>query len=100
MNNEKMISELYHGNIAPATKSVVNGSEYQKCQYAFCDAIDELEKLLNENEKQLLEKLTDAWNRLNSIGGEECFTEGFKLGARIALEIFEKDDGQLKPITD
>lgn len=75
----KLISELYHGNLDPSTKSVVQGSEYQKYQHAFCDTIEELEKLLNENEKQLLEKLSDAWNHLNSIGGEESFTEGFKL---------------------
>ena len=95
----KIIEELYHGNIAPAAKSVVSGSEYQKYQYEICDTIDELEKLLSENEKELLEKITKAWNRLNSIGGEESFTEGFKLGAKMAIEIFEKDDGQLKPIT-
>ena len=95
----KMISELYHGNIAPSTKSIVSGSDYQKYQHEFCDTIEELEKLLNENEKQLLEKLTDAWNQLNYIGGEESFTEGFKLGSRITLELFEKNDGQFKPIT-
>ncbi|MFI3228441.1 MAG: hypothetical protein R3Y09_13705, partial [Clostridia bacterium] len=63
------------------------------------DTVDQLEKLLNTEEKALLEDIMNAWGDLDSIGNEEMFTEGFKLGARLMLEIFEKNDEQLKSIT-
>ncbi|WP_317854507.1 DUF6809 family protein [Chakrabartyella piscis] len=96
--NEKIISELYHGNIQPSTKQVVVGSAYQKNQHILSDAADKLEQALNTEEKVLLENVMTAWCNLDSIGNEERFTEGFKLGARIMLEIFEKTDEQLKSI--
>ncbi len=98
MHNEKLIRELYHGNIQPNAKMIVNGSEYQKAQFMFSETIDKLEKSLNEQEKVLLEQLTDSFNTLNCIGSEENFVDGFKTGARIMLEIFEKDDEQFRPI--
>ena len=99
MNDEKMLSELYHGNINPSAKSVVRGSEYQKSQHKLGDLLEELEKLLNTEEKDVLENIMTAWSELDCISSEERFIEGFKLGARISLEIFEKDDGQFRPIT-
>ena len=77
----------------------MHGSEYQKSQHKLGDLLEELEKLLNTEEKELLKNIMTAWSNLDCIGNEERFTEGFKLGARIALEIFEKDDGQFRPIT-
>lgn len=97
--SEKAISELYHGNIEPSVKQVVVGSQYHKYQIKLSSAIEELEKTLNTEEKVLLEEVMTAWGDLDCIGSQERFTEGFKIGAKIILEIFEKDDGQLKPIT-
>ena len=101
-NNQEIsiLEELYHGNINPSAKTVVSGSEYQKSQHKLGDLLEELEKLLNTEEKELLENIMTAWSELDCISSEERFTEGFKLGARISLEIFEKDDRQFKPITD
>ena len=39
-----------------------------------------------------------TWSNISEVNGEECFTYGFRMGARMILEIFEKDDEQLKPI--
>lgn len=97
--NEKIISDLYHGNIQPSTKQVVVGSDYHKNQQALGDAADKLEQALNAEEKILLENVMTAWSNLDCIGNEERFAEGFKMGARLMLEIFEKSDEQLKSIT-
>ncbi len=95
---EKIIQALYHGNLDPSTKAVTHGSEYEKHQQNIRDAVTALEKNLAPTEREALESVMSSWMRLDSIGGEERFVEGFKLGARLMLEIFENNDGQLKPL--
>ncbi len=95
MQKEKTIRQLYYGSIQPFNKRIEDGSAYQQAQHHFCDVIDALYKTLTEEEKALLEQLTDDWNKINSIGREDSFVDGFQLGGRIALELYGKDDEQL-----
>jgi len=37
--------------------------------------------------------------KLNTISGEERFTDGFRMGAKMILEIFEKGGERFKLIT-
>lgn len=99
MQKEKILGELYHGNVNPVEKSVVQGSAYQKAMRRLSDLEEELAVQLGEEQKKLLQAFITSQGELNYISGEERFTEGFRLGARIMLEIFDKDDGQFKPIT-
>lgn len=95
MQKEKTIRQLYYGNIQPFNKRIEDGSAYQQAQCRFSDVIDALHKTLDAEEKVLLEQLTDDWNAINSIGREDSFVDGFQLGGKIALELYEKDDEQL-----
>ena len=54
---------------------------------------------LNEQQQKLLQDLITAQGNLLYISGEERFTDGFRMGAKMILEIFEKDGEQFKPIT-
>lgn len=42
MQKEKILSELYHGNVNPVEKSVVQGSAYQKAMRRLSDLEEEL----------------------------------------------------------
>ena len=99
MQKEKILSELYHGNIRPAEKEIVPNSEYRKAQLALFDLVEELDKRLNDEEKKMLDDIMSAWGNLNALNSEEYFTDGFRTGAKIILEIFDSDDEQLKPIS-
>ncbi len=98
MQKEKTIRQLYYGNIQPSTKSIVAGSAFQKAQFRFSDLVEELLNALNDKEKVLLEELIDTWNEINCISSEEFFVDGFKLGTRLTLDVFEPDGGQVEPI--
>lgn len=98
MQKEKILSELYHGNINPVAKSVVQGSAYQKAMYQISSLEEKLMAQLDAEQRKLLQDFVSAQGELNYISGEERFTDGFRMRARMMLEIFEKDDGQLKPI--
>ncbi|WP_312061113.1 DUF6809 family protein [Anaerotignum sp.] len=99
MQKEKILSELYHGNLNPVAKSVVQGSEYQKCQHEVAALEEELLCMLEEQTKKKFQAFVTAQGKLNAISGEERFTDGFRMGAKMILEIFENDGEQFKPIT-
>ena len=99
MQKEKILSELYHGNLNPVAKPVVQGSEYQKCQHEVADLEEELLGILDEQCKEKFQAYITAQGKLNTISGEERFTDGLRMGAKMILEIFEKDGEQFKPIT-
>lgn len=99
MQKEKILSELYHGNINPVVKSVVQGSAYQKVMHQLSDVEEKLVAQLDEEQQKLLQDFITAQGNLLYISGEERFTDGFRMGARVILEIFEKDGEQFKPIT-
>lgn len=98
MQKEKILSELYHGNLNPVAKSVVQGSKYQKYQHEVADLEEELLGIFDEQCKEKFQAYITAQDNLNHISGEERFTDGFRMGAKIILEIFEKDGEQFKPI--
>ena len=98
MQKEKILSELYKGNIRPAEKEIVPNSEYRKAQLAIFDLAEELDSRLGEEEKKMLDGIMTAWGNLNAMTSEEFYTDGFRTGAKIILAILEKDEEQLKPI--
>ena len=82
-----ILEELYYGNIVPN----------EKCA-KFDDEVKELLKLLNRNEEKLTAALTEAQketfekykdcNReISEISEREIFLNGFRLGARIIIDV-------------
>ena len=99
MQKEKILSELYHGNLNPVAKLVVQNSEYQKAMQKISDLEEKLMKQLDDEQQKLLQDYISEQMKLITISGEERFTDGFRMGAKMILEIFEKDGEQFKPIT-
>jgi len=54
--------------------------------------------MLAEQGKERFHVYLTVQNSLFYSIGEERFIDGFWMGAKFILEIFEKDDEQLKPI--
>ena len=99
MQKEKILRELYRGRLMLAEKSIVPGSEFQKQQYRLVELEKEIEAMLDEKEKERLHEYLTVQNNLLYSVGEERFIEGFRMGAKLILEIFEKDGEQTKPIS-
>ena len=99
MQKEKILSRLYHGNLNPVAKGVVPGSEFQKWQREVSDLEEKLIAQLDEQQQRLLQDFITAQGNLLYISGEERFTDGFRMGAKMILEIFENYGAQFKPLT-
>lgn len=94
----KILEELYYGNINPYDRGIRRGGE-----------VDNLLKLVTRNEEKLNEGLTEAQkgtfenfkaceSEMQTITELEAFMSGFKLGARIIIEVMntaEEDEEQM-----
>jgi hypothetical protein len=92
MQKKKILSELYNGNIVPQSRPIPKDSKYREIQMKLSDLEDAINQKLTTEDKKLFDELLSACSDLSTANGEECFTTGFRLGARMVLEIFEKDD--------
>ena len=81
---------MFYGNICPCDKEIINGSELEKLQYKLADLSDELVEELTVKQIELFEDIMSCWGDINTLTGEEYFTDGFKIGAKIIMEINEK----------
>ena len=94
----RMLEELYFGNIDPNAQSFDKNSNFGKAMQVVSDTEDELLKLLDDREKQLFRDFVAAQSEINGITAVEKFIKGFKLGARIGLEITNEDYSCLQDI--
>ena len=94
----RILEELYFGNINPNTQTYDRQSNFGKAMQVMSDTEDELLKLLEGKENQLFRDFVKAQSEINGITGVEKFIKGFKLGARIGLEIVSEDDSCLRDL--
>lgn len=88
----RILEELWYGNIAPSERSVDKGSPMWELGRLIVRNEEELAPLLSEKAKEVLEKLMDNQTELHSIRECEVFVRGFRLGARIMLEVLDGSD--------
>lgn len=100
MKKEKLLSELYNGNLCPIVKEVVQGSEYQKCMNELAEIEEKFSSQLDAEEKEKLQDFITTQGKLSYINAEERFTQGFRMGAKLILEIMDEDDGELNSLKD
>lgn len=91
---QSMIEELYHGHIKPEIKMLIQMPKYLEAMQIAADKEDLLEKLLPEREKGMLLDLLDAQTEILNITAQEYFIEGFRIGARLGIEIMSKQDAR------
>lgn len=90
----KILEELWHGEIRPAEIIKPLTPQYKE----LLDAADESEKkllsLLSDEGKALYRKLTESRRELSCTDECEIFTTGFRLGAKLMLEIMNNKNGE------
>ena len=75
---------------------MVQGSEYQKCMHELAEIEEEFSSQLDAKEKEKLIDFVTAQGKLSCINAEGRFTQGFRMGAKLILEIMNEDDGELE----
>ena len=95
-----VLHDLWRGNISPIERYIRPGSEYKK----YSDkAVNEFEKLLShltEEDKQIFDNYNELGMKILSLSEEESFINGFRLGAKIILDVLGEHKGQFGTIGD
>ncbi len=82
------ISDLYYGKISPWERSYPPDSEHQRLLSEYIKLLDKLEKALPEKEKALFDEFGLAYSKMTLEQERMMFTDGFRLGIRLAVECF------------
>ena len=94
MNHKNILEDLYFGEINPNV-NCANSSCKQKCIQIVSENEKALFELLEGKEKELFFDLINAQDEIIGNSAVENFTYGFKLGARMVLEIFNGNEQSL-----
>jgi len=87
-----ILKELSLGNINPHERSIKRDTDYDRAVKALSQSEKKLLDALGEDEKALYEAFTVAQMEFNALENAEKFVLGFRLGARIFVEIMTGDD--------
>ncbi len=89
-----VLKDLYWGNISPTERSIRPGSDYKKASAQICEQINRLLEILTPEEKAQLEAIDSLRNNMATLAEEDMFIYGFRLGARMMLDVVGEYSGQ------
>ena len=90
------LDDLYYGNITPGVQQIVPNSELKRATDRVARFEGQLTERLDEDGQVILAKLIESRDEIESITARENFILGFRLGARIAMECMDENDGDIK----
>lgn len=88
---KNLVKELYYGNIHPNERCGADNLEIKQIYNKIQEKREAICKFLVDNQKIILNEYDDLLSELYSLYCEEYFEDGFRLGARLALDICFKD---------
>ena len=81
------IQDLYYGRISPYEMSISTAPEYQKLKTLADKNENLLKETLSDEQKELLEKLTESITDISSISERDMFIAGFRLGMKLMIDV-------------
>ena len=85
----KLLEEFWYGNIEP-TEYDTSAKEYKKLQELICRNEEKLKATMTDEQREWFEKYTDCVRAHQAITDCLIFQNGFKLGARMMIEVMEE----------
>ena len=94
------LEDLYYGNITPGAQQIVPNSELKRAVDRVARFESQLTERLDEAGQTILAKLMESKDEAESITARENFILGFRLGARITMECIDRNDGDIREVTN
>ena len=91
-----ILEELYIGSVRPGERMFKRNSQYAKALNETVKAGDALTDVLTPEQKALFEDYMTAQREVNVLTDCETFMYGFKVGAKIMLDVLT--EGEMKEI--
>ena len=86
----RLLEEFWYGNIEPTDYDISSCKEHKKLVELIYRNEEKLKDTMTDEQKELFEKYTDCVRENQVITDCLIFQNGFKLGARMMLEVMEK----------
>ena len=88
------LQELWRGNITPSERFVRAGSEYKEIAGKLSDEMDRLMEAISPEARRQLENIGNLRADMTVLANEDYFIYGFRLGARLMLDVLGEYKGQ------
>ena len=92
----QILEDLYIGNVRPGERMFKRNSQYAKALDETVKAGDVLTASLSDEQKEFFEEYMTAQREANILTDCETFCYGFKVGAKIMLDVLT--EGQMREI--
>ena len=87
----RVLSDLWYGNIAPNERTKPRNGEYRKLLQTLSNLREQIRTTLSPEYRQLLDEYEGIYTTINAQSEEDAFIIGFRLGAKIMLEVLERN---------
>lgn len=94
------LKAFYYGNLTPCERCMIRGSQAERIMKGLSDADKLLSQSLPPELRPLLDRLTKLQGDLDGLVAETSYVDGFKTGARFALEILSDAYENTRPVTE
>ncbi|MBT2288507.1 hypothetical protein J7E73_05030 [Paenibacillus albidus] len=88
----RLLEQLYHGNLYPDQKVIPSDPQYRLLSQKTSAAIEAWRKKHSAEEFDELEALLDLYAQTHGMELASSFTNGFRLGAGIMVEVLTGKD--------
>ena len=95
-----ILEELWRGNITPNERTIKPESEYQDLARAANAEEKRLLEYLSIDGREIYDSLCRKRSDLAGMSELDTFIVGFRLGAKVMLEVLEEYDGQLPQVKE
>ena len=85
----RILEKFWKGEVAPGERCHISKGEYSKRYAAMVDSEEYLRKHLTGEDLQQFKQFRDAELNMSHLSDFDNFTEGFRLGALLILDIWE-----------
>lgn len=92
------IHELYFGNLNPQARQFNPHSSYAKAPQITVENEEKLSQALSGEALKLFLAYANAWAEVLGESVTETFSEGFRMGAHCALDVFSPKEGTFRPL--
>ncbi len=85
---KSILEELFYGNVSPQDDCAISDEKTEQLKGFIAYHHTNLSSTLTDKQKETFDKFNDCVSELTDISDRETFVYAFKLGARIAIEVF------------
>ena len=84
-----ILTELWCGNISPCEHRIPDTKRTLELRKQALHYSEELQGMLSAEARQMMQKMQDCTDALDDVREQELFAYGFRIGARVMLEVLQ-----------